>query len=112
MELPHICYFLTLVEERNFVRAAAKVGIAQSRFSSQIRDLEAEVGARLFDRVPHGAELTSAGQAFLVPGGGRDHAGHGREGGARRLARRSRGDTGAGSRLDIVARRRKLNAPA
>jgi DNA-binding transcriptional LysR family regulator len=65
MELRHIRYFLALVEERNFTRAAARVGIVQSAFSSQIRDLEKEVGARLFHRVPHGAELTSAGQAFL-----------------------------------------------
>ena len=65
MELRHIRYFLALVEEGNFTRAAARVGIAQSPFSSQIRDLEEEVGARLFHRVPHGAELTLAGQAFL-----------------------------------------------
>ena len=65
MELRHVRYFLALVEERNFTRAAARVGIAQSPFSSQIRDLEEKVGARLFHRVPHGAELTSAGRAFL-----------------------------------------------
>lgn len=65
MELRHIRYFLALVEDKNFTRAAARVGIAQSPFSSQIRDLEEEVGARLFHRVPHGAELTAAGQAFL-----------------------------------------------
>ena len=65
MELRHIRYFLALVEEKNFTRAAARVGIAQSPFSSQIRDLEEEIGARLFHRVPHGAELTAAGQAFL-----------------------------------------------
>lgn len=32
----------------------------------QIRDLEREVGAALFHRVPHGAELTEAGAAFLA----------------------------------------------
>ncbi len=65
MELRHIRYFLALVEERNFTRAAVRVGIAQSPFSAQIRDLEHEVEAQLFHRVPHGAELTAAGQAFL-----------------------------------------------
>ncbi len=65
MELRHIRYFLALVEEQNFTRAAGKVGIAQSPFSAQIKDLEREVGAQLFHRVPHGAELTAAGQAFL-----------------------------------------------
>ena len=65
MELRHLRYFLALVEEANFTRAAARVGIAQSPFSSQIRDLEREIGAALFRRVPHGAELTAAGRAFL-----------------------------------------------
>ncbi|APH55094.1 Transcriptional regulator, LysR family [Granulibacter bethesdensis] len=65
MELRHIRYFLALVAEKNFTRAAGKVGIAQSPFSAQIRDLEREVGAQLFHRVPHGAELTAAGEAFL-----------------------------------------------
>lgn len=65
MELRHVRYFLTLVKERNFTRAAAQVGIAQPPFSSQIRDLEREIGVALFHRVPYGAELTVAGQAFL-----------------------------------------------
>src|SRR5260370_2152754 len=65
MELRQIRYFLALAEERNVTRAAGKVGIAHSPFSTQIRDLEREVGAQLFRRVPHGAELTAAGQAFL-----------------------------------------------
>ena len=65
MELRHVRYFLALVEEANFTRAAARVGIAQSPFSTQIRDLEREVGSALFRRVPHGAELTEAGSAFL-----------------------------------------------
>src|ERR1700745_3159701 len=52
-------------EERHFTRAAAKIGIGQPPLSQQIKDLEAEIGAPLFHRVAHGAELTSAGEAFL-----------------------------------------------
>lgn len=64
MELRHIRYFLAVAEEMNFTRAAEKLCIAQPPLSRQIRDLEEELGARLFIRKPHALQLTEAGTLF------------------------------------------------
>ncbi len=65
MELRHIRYFLTVAEEGNFTKAAEKLCIAQPPLSRQIRDLEEELGTRLFLRKSKGLALTEAGERFL-----------------------------------------------
>ncbi|WP_027344844.1 LysR family transcriptional regulator [Hamadaea tsunoensis] len=65
MELRQLEYFVAVAEEQNFTRAAERVHISQSGVSAQIRQLEKELGAELFDRSGRSATLTVAGKAAL-----------------------------------------------
>jgi DNA-binding transcriptional LysR family regulator len=56
--------FVTVAEEGQLARAAAKLQIAQPALSRTIAQLEAEVGLRLFERHPRGVTLTPAGHRF------------------------------------------------
>lgn len=65
MELRQLEYLVAVAEEQNFTRAAERVHISQSGISAQIRQLERELGAELFDRSARTVTLTIAGKAAL-----------------------------------------------
>lgn len=58
-------YFLAVAEELHFTRAAERMYVSQPALSKQIRALERQLGAPLFDRDRHGVRLTEAGTALL-----------------------------------------------
>ncbi|WP_025596921.1 LysR family transcriptional regulator [Burkholderia sp. WSM2230] len=66
MELKLLRAFLTVTELGHFGQAADVLCVSQPALSKQIAALEASLGARLFERGRHGAELTTFGAAFLA----------------------------------------------
>lgn len=65
MELRHLKYFVAVAEGLSYRRAAEHLRVAQPALSKQIKDLEAEVGARLLNRNTGGVSLTDAGAVLL-----------------------------------------------
>ncbi|HUO60009.1 MAG TPA: LysR substrate-binding domain-containing protein [Candidatus Acidoferrales bacterium] len=65
MEVHQLRYFCAVAHHGTFTRASEAEHVAQPSLSQQILKLEAELGARLFDRLPRSAKLTVFGKAFL-----------------------------------------------
>jgi len=57
--------FMAVADERNFTRAAAKLGTSQSTLSQTVRRLETRLGLRLLTRTTRSVALTEAGERLL-----------------------------------------------
>jgi DNA-binding transcriptional LysR family regulator len=58
-------HFTLVAQHRTFTAAARHAHVSQPGLTASIQRLEAQLGARLFDRGPAGATLTAAGRALL-----------------------------------------------
>ena len=65
MNRNHLALFRAVAEAGGFSRAAATVHVSQPAISMQVAELESALGTPLFDRLPRGVRLTSAGEILL-----------------------------------------------
>ena len=65
MNLRDLKYFIALADTRHFGQAAARTFVSQPTLSGQLRKLEAELGAALFERTTKAVALTPLGEALL-----------------------------------------------
>jgi hypothetical protein len=66
MELHQLRYFCAVAHNGNVTRAAKTENVAQPSLPQQILKLEAELGAKLFDRFSRSARLTQLGRTLLL----------------------------------------------
>lgn len=66
LNLQRLSYFVAIVEERSFTRAAERFGISQPALSRQIAVLEGELGVSLLERTTSGVLPTAIGRDVLV----------------------------------------------
>ena len=67
-ELPHLVYlqaFEAAARHQSFTRAAGELNCTQAAVSQRVRALEQYFGRALFQRLPNGLLLSSAGKAYL-----------------------------------------------
>jgi DNA-binding transcriptional LysR family regulator len=65
MDLRQLRTFVTVAEQGTVSKASARLGVAQPALSRQIKDLEHDLGVRLFDRIRRRLLLTGEGEQLL-----------------------------------------------
>ncbi|KAF0845075.1 LysR family transcriptional regulator [Nocardia caishijiensis] len=65
MELRQLRYFVTVVDEGGFTRAAQRLHLSQPGLSAQVKQLERELGQRLLERGARAVTPTEVGRAVL-----------------------------------------------
>jgi DNA-binding transcriptional LysR family regulator len=68
MNIKQLEYFIALAEELHFGRAAERLGMAQPPLSRQIKQIEEDLGALLFNRGRNAITLTQAGERLYARG--------------------------------------------
>lgn len=63
--IKHLVSFVRVAEEGSFTSAANSLHLTQSTLTTQIKQLESNIGLDLFDRTTRSVELTSVGESFL-----------------------------------------------
>ena len=66
MDIRNLTTFIQVAESGSFTRAAETLGYSQPTISVQIKQLEAELGLQLFDRIGHTVRLTGPGRNVLL----------------------------------------------
>lgn len=59
--------FEAVARHMSFTRAAEELNVTQGAVSRQVRNLEEHLGVQLFERGPHGLELTKYGRQYIRP---------------------------------------------
>ncbi|MGD9863892.1 MAG: LysR substrate-binding domain-containing protein [Pseudodonghicola sp.] len=65
MDIRQLRYFIAIVEQGSFSRAAAMLHVAQPALSLHVRNIEADLGTQLLFRSPKGVVPTEAGEILL-----------------------------------------------
>lgn len=66
MDIRHLTYFLEVARLKSFTKASQSLYVSQPTISKMIKNLETELGIKLFYRNGRQVELTDAGQSMYV----------------------------------------------